>query len=147
MNQKCCHNILDETDIPCSDEDCIAVTISKAIWENYSSPGLTVESLAEKLELSIDTLYKYSKRHFGCTPKKLVNCVRIYKSMDYYYNVVNVSEIGEKVGFFEEKTYRNVLRSFVDVSPRELKKYSRLYENHHDFINAMKEVILEKLQH
>ena len=97
--------------------------LKSIIERNFSDSDFTVDTLAYELRVSRTTLYNKIKGLTGNTPSDLIRIYRINKAKtllrDHCHTVVDV---GEQVGFTDQKHFREVFKRVVGVTPSEYAK-------------------------
>lgn len=97
--------------------------LKEIISANLEKPDFTVDTLAYELRVSRTTLYNKVKGLTGNTPSDLIREARINKAKkllrEHRYQIV---EIGELVGFSDQKYFREVFKKTVGMTPSEYAK-------------------------
>ncbi|KQO30735.1 histidine kinase [Flavobacterium sp. Leaf82] len=90
------------------------------ILKNITDPDLSVESLAEIMNMSRSTLYRKIKDISNLSPNELINIVRLKRAAELLLNEnFKMYEIAEKVGYKSQTSFgRNFQRHF-SMTPSE----------------------------
>ena len=101
--------------------------MKEIICANLDKPDFTVDTLAYELRVSRTTLYNKVKGLTGNTPSDLIREARINKAKkllsEHRYQIV---EVGEMVGFADQKYFREVFKKSVGMTPSEYAKQTKV---------------------
>ena len=97
--------------------------LKEVISANLDKADFTVDTLAYELRVSRTTLYNKVKGLTGNTPSDLIREARINKAKkllsEHRYQIV---EVGEMVGFADQKYFREVFKKSIGMTPSEYAK-------------------------
>ena len=101
--------------------------MKEIICANLDKPDFTVDTLAYELRVSRTTLYNKVKGLTGNTPSDLIREARINKAKkllgEHRYQIV---EVGEQVGFADQKYFREIFKKSVGMTPSEYAKQTKV---------------------
>ncbi len=89
---------------------------------NNPSKNLSLESLSQKFFISKRYLEFLFKKNCGFTVGEYITTIRIIKSKELLKSGINVSEVGEMVGYYNPSHFSRVFKNKTGFSP---KKYSQ----------------------
>ena len=93
------------------------------ITSNLENPNFTIDTLAYELRISRTTLYNKVKGLTGNTPSDLIREARISKAKKLLRgHGYQINEIADKVGFADQKYFREVFKKSVGMTPSEYAK-------------------------
>lgn len=100
------------------------------ICEHYTNPELTLESVAQQLQISSVYLSKMIKQGLGTSFVGLVTEMRIKKAMMLLNSTnLQVNEIAEQVGYETQHYFSTSFKKVVGVSPNQYRKGAVLLPN------------------
>ncbi|MDR1020009.1 MAG: AraC family transcriptional regulator [Synergistaceae bacterium] len=103
-------------DVECAGKKNLAMAASKFIHRHYME-DISLESVAEHLNISPRHLNRSYRSMFGTTLMKNLSLLRIEYAKYYIVNTnYTLEEISEKVGFFSVRTLYKLFREYKDVS-------------------------------
>ena len=93
------------------------------IHKNYSDPELSVGEISEYVRLSTVQFNTLFKRYCATTPGEYINQYRIKTAKELLADGSdNVSEICDKVGFLNKRTFNRVFKKFTNMTPTDYKR-------------------------
>lgn len=96
--------------------------IDAMINENYSD-NLSLELIAEKVNISERQLSRIIKKHYGCTFKEILTTKRISRAKHLLRSTnKKISEISTEIGYNSEKSFYSAFISECGCSPSEYRK-------------------------
>ncbi len=109
---------------PTEAEERVMTEIHRMVVEQryYLTPGLTLETLSDKLGLTRVSLSNAINRNTGCHFRRWLNEVRIEEALVRLSDpgrTCNFSEIAYDVGFNDRTTFFRAFKQIVGTSPRE----------------------------
>jgi AraC-like DNA-binding protein len=90
------------------------------IKDNYSDPQFSVQSLADRLRISISYLRKIIGDSFGICPQELIVEYRLLKALEYFLSHKSVPRVSNKVGYNRSKSFRRIFKDKFGLSPLDL---------------------------
>ena len=103
-----------------------AERIKDYIDTNYTSPGLSLSSIAEKFQISEGYVTRLMKKQYNMKVSQYVNEMRIERVKFLMKDAsLNINDIAEQSGFY---SYRTMIRSFKQaegITPTEYRKQNR----------------------
>lgn len=107
----------------------LAHQLYEYVKANFSDPGISVASVADKFQISRNTLSKEFKRISSLTLPELVNMIRITEAVSLMQQQrFTLSQIAQMVGFCSYVTFQRAFVKNMSVSPSEFSSMSRLSE-------------------
>ena len=95
----------------------------KYLNENFTSPDLTVKTLADISGISCEHFRNIFKKVFNTTPNKHINKIRINKAKSLLYNTkTTIEEISQQCGYSDYTYFSKVFSKFTNQSPTEFRK-------------------------
>lgn len=92
---------------------------------NFNKPDITLETIAEKVDLSPDYFGMLFKRHIGTSPINYLRKVRIEQAKVLLINTqLPIKEIAKKVGYDDPLYFSRVFRNVTGQSPRQWKSHT-----------------------
>lgn len=92
--------------------------ISNYIEQHYNE-DITVESMAEYLNLSRGYLNKIFKRYTGKSPKEFLTSYRMAKAIQLLKTTqIPIGEVGQRVGYANQLHFSRAFKNFFGVSPK-----------------------------
>lgn len=104
----------------------------------YLDPGLSIQSLADKLTINENYISKAIFHGSGKHFPRFLNTYRVQEAMIYLdspdYNTLSLKEISKKSGFYSRSTFNAAFKNLTNVSPGEYRKskqnkFSKQYRN------------------
>lgn len=93
------------------------------ITEHYARHDLTLENIAESVQLSDDYFGMLFRRHVGTTPMRYLKTVRIAQSKLLLRKMqLPIAEIASRVGFGDPLHFSRVFRQETGTSPRQFRQ-------------------------
>jgi DNA-binding response OmpR family regulator len=90
------------------------------ILKNITDPDLSVESLAEIMNMSRSTLYRKIKDISNLSPNELINIVRLKRAAELLLNEnFKMYEIAEKVGYKSQTSFGRNFQKHFSMTPSE----------------------------
>ncbi|MDA6069920.1 response regulator [Flavobacterium sp. AC] len=90
------------------------------ILKNITDPDLSVESLAEIMNMSRSTLYRKIKDISNLSPNELINLVRLKRAAELLLNEnFKMYEIAEKVGYKSQTSFGRNFQKHFSMTPSE----------------------------
>lgn len=90
----------------------------KYIKTNYSNPNISIEQLAELIDVSTEYFRRIFKATYNTTPNKYLNMLRINKAIQLLkYNEYSIQNISLAVGFNDSAYFSRVFSQYVGISP------------------------------
>lgn len=90
--------------------------------QNFSQ-GISLNSLAEKHHFSTAYLSRMIKKETGYSFSEILNGIRLLGAVELLLKErVKISEIGERVGFSDQKYFSQVFKKAFGVSPGEFRR-------------------------
>ena len=112
-----------------SQQGAVSEEIAKAmgyIYRRYTNPMLSVEEIAEYVELSVNRLNDLFKKERGETVGRFLTRVRLEKSADRLeHGKEKMTEIAAGVGYTSTSYFARVFRKYYGMSPQEYRKTRR----------------------
>ena len=100
------------------DSDDFASRFNQAITEELSNPQLSIESLAEALNISTATLYRKCEKEFKLSPLKIIHEKRMNQAMILLKSSqLTVSEIAYGTGFESLSYFSRTFKQHYERSP------------------------------
>lgn len=97
--------------------------VNKIISEHYDNPDLSIQEIADKLELSVNHLSRIYKQQMGLTILQSLVEYRMKIARQLLLNSEdNVSIISEKVGFSSSSYFYKVFKKYNGVTPIEYRQ-------------------------
>ena len=92
------------------------------INEFISDPELSVDFVAQKMDVSRTTLFRGMKEELGVTPSKYIKKVKLQKAIELLNETdLRISEIAFQLGFSDPSYFTRIFKSEMGVSPHEFK--------------------------
>ncbi len=99
-----------------------AEIIRRYIDENYCDPNLCIKQLSDQFSMHRTLISKIFKKHLDVTFSDYLLDLRIKKAMELLENIdMNISEVGETVGYINYITFKRAFERYNGVSPREFR--------------------------
>ncbi len=93
------------------------------ISDNYNDHNITISLCANMCEISEVYFRKIFQEYFGVSPKKYINDLRIKLAISLINShTYSISEISEKVGFYNPKYFSTIFKKATGLSPSEYKE-------------------------
>lgn len=92
------------------------------IENNIQNPQLSVETLAEKMNMSRRTLHRKLEMIAGASTGKMIKQCRLHKAAKLLENGNNISETAFMVGFESASYFSTAFKNFFGVTPLEYEK-------------------------
>ena len=91
--------------------------------ENYYAPDISLNDIADSLNISNRQLIRIVKQHYGCTFREQITRLR----MDTAYHLLSetdmsITEISTRIGYNSSNSFSQVFKKFFGVSPSEFRK-------------------------
>ncbi len=87
---------------------------------NYTNPQITLNSIAEKFHMNYASLSKMYKKEFGTNIMESIHLMRITEAKILLDNSeLSISEIAEKVGYYDYRTFSKFFKRMQGVTPSE----------------------------
>jgi transcriptional regulator GlxA family with amidase domain len=107
-------------------EDPVVTGLQNLIENNYEE-DISISDLAEKVPASRRTIYRRFKKATGVTPHKYLQKIRIEAAKQLLENSEHqVNEVMYKCGYSDPKTFRNLFRKSVGLSPTSYRRKFRV---------------------
>lgn len=91
--------------------------------DSWSEP-LSLEDLAQTVEVHPVTISKYFRKYFGCTFGEYMRRIRIEKSLSMIKNSdFSLTEIGYECGFYDQSHFSRTFRQLTGFSPKMYSKF------------------------
>lgn len=101
--------------------------ISNFINENYADNSLTVLTIAEKFNISRQSMLAQFKQVKGMKPSDYITAVRIKHAMDILQNTdLTISQITQKVGYVSEDTFTRSFKKVTGITPGKFRETKNL---------------------
>lgn len=99
-----------------------AEIIRRYIDENYCDPNLGIKQLSDHFSMHRTLISRILKKHYDVTFSDYLLDLRIKKAMELLENSdMNISEIGETVGYINYITFKRAFERYNGISPREFR--------------------------
>lgn len=109
---------------PTSEQTQMITLAIEFITENFSRPDLTLDDIAESVNLSDDYFGMLFRQHVGTTPMRYLKTVRIEQSRLLLQKTdLTIGQVAQRVGFKDPLHFSRVFRNETRTSPR---KYRQL---------------------
>ena len=93
------------------------------IKENYTSPTLTVEWLADYAGISTVHFRRIFERFYGTSPKKYIISLKLLRARELLSATdMKISEIADAVGFENAYYFSKLMREQSGMTPSEMRK-------------------------
>lgn len=90
----------------------------------YTNPNISLEELAEKLNISERTLYRKVKKLTNESPKDLITRFKIEKACYLLENNnLSIKTIAQNCGYSEDTAFRKAFTKILNMNPLEYRKY------------------------
>ncbi|WP_227554565.1 AraC family transcriptional regulator [Acinetobacter baumannii] len=90
----------------------------------YTNPNISLEELAEKLNISERTLYRKVKKLTNESPKDLITRFKIEKACYLLENNnLSIKIIAQNCGYSEDTAFRKAFTKILNMNPLEYRKY------------------------
>lgn len=107
--------------------------INGYIFQKLSDPGLSVEEIARRHEISPVFLYRLFNNMAGCNPGEYIRCIRIRQAVKLLESrELLVSEVADRTGFSSLPVFSRCFRRVTGVSPSEYLHEARRGESRGD---------------
>jgi transcriptional regulator GlxA family with amidase domain len=107
-------------------EDPVVTGLQNLIENNYDE-DISISDLAEKVPASRRTIYRRFKKATGLTPHKYLQKIRIEAAKNLLENSEQqVNEVMYQCGYSDPKTFRNLFRDSVGLTPASYRKKFRV---------------------
>lgn len=94
--------------------------IIKYVEENYCDPGISLQQLSDKFDVSNKYLLLLFKQRYKATYLQFIQSKRIEKAVELIeQNAMPISEIGVKVGYENQLTFRRNFKAQTGLNPSE----------------------------
>lgn len=94
------------------------------IYENYTT-GITIEHICNHFGVNRNYLFKIFKKHFGQSPKKIIQQLRMVKATQLLMNEsLLVKEIASQVGYSDSLVFSKMFKEYYKYSPTEFRSLS-----------------------
>jgi transcriptional regulator GlxA family with amidase domain len=91
------------------------VSLLKTLKESIHKPDCNVDYLIRKVPISQDFLYFLTKKYFGCTPKKLIENLKIELAIATINSQSTMTEVCNICGYNQTSTFKKAFnRRFGD---------------------------------
>ena len=121
---------LPEPGEPSMDEKLI-LKFKSIIEDNLSNPSLSVEMLAEKMNLSRAHLFRKVKALINISPSEFINDLRLQRAAQMIRSRTdNVSQIGYAVGYNEQSYFSKRFRKKFGMSPKDYAKQNEMEQDY-----------------
>jgi two-component system response regulator YesN len=95
----------------------------KYMEDHYTTPGLSIKDIADKLNISTAYISRLLKNETGCTFVELLTKIRINNSVKYLDCVsVKIVDIASKVGYSTQHYYCTAFKKVMGISPSQYRK-------------------------
>jgi AraC-like DNA-binding protein len=94
------------------------------VLQNFQDVNLSVNSIAEKLNLSVSVLSKLFHEESGDNLSVYINRVRTAEAKKCLQNGMRLDEIAEHCGFGSQRTFLRVFKQYVAMTPTQFKNTS-----------------------
>jgi AraC-like DNA-binding protein len=91
--------------------------IENEIRKHYKNKKLTVQHLAENLNISQSYLREIVNANFMMSPQKLIETIRMEESVKLLLTDIEVYKISICVGYCSIRTFRKAFMNRFDISP------------------------------
>ena len=99
-----------------------AMEILRDMAQNFQQ-GVSLNSLAEKYHFSVGYLSRMIKKETGYSFSEILNSIRLAGAVELLIsNHTTISQIGDMVGFSDQKYFSQVFKKTFGISPVELRK-------------------------
>jgi len=97
------------------------------IRENYSSPDLSLDSIAVEFDLNPKYISRYFKEHTGTNYLDYLNMIRIEQAKELLVQnkKMKILEISKLVGFYNVNTFIATFKRTEGITPNTFRKLSR----------------------
>lgn len=103
------------------------ISVIKYMSENISE-SISVETLSDMIHIHPNYFIRIFKQHFGCSPIKFFNNMRIEKAKDQLRNTsLSIESVAKSVGCNDIYTFSKFFKANVGIAPT---KYRNLNLNH-----------------
>lgn len=95
-------------------KDCVNLIIS-------SNKKMTIEELAEKLNINKRTLLRLFKKHLYCTTKEFLNIIQFRKSLNYYLLVnknLSFTDLALESQYYDQSQFINHFKKLSGENPK-----------------------------
>lgn len=90
---------------------------------NYTDPQLNLNSISEKFNIENSYISKMYKKNFGINIMESIHLFRITEAKMLLDNTnISISEISEKVGYYDYRTFSKFFKRMQGVTPSEYRK-------------------------
>ena len=108
-----------DSEITTEESKFIETTID-IIEKNMNKPEFDAEQLANMMAMSSSTFYRKTKRITQKTPGEFIKIVRIQRAAQLLQKTeMSISEIAEKIGYSDLKSFRNNFKHLFKKTPQE----------------------------
>lgn len=88
--------------------------------ENICNPDFNIDVFTDKMAMSHSALYKKVKQLTGMSLIEFINDYRIYKATQLFAaGETSVKQVAERCGISDPKTFRNLFKKYMKVTPTE----------------------------
>lgn len=92
------------------------------IQNNFEKP-LTIQTIAENINLSKSSLYKYFHSHFNCTVNEYINSKRVEKAVKLLGETdLSIEEISQQTGFASAAYFSRTFKKEKGITPLKFRK-------------------------
>ena len=99
-----------------------AMEILRDMAQNFQQ-GMSLNSLAEKYHFSVGYLSRMIKKETGYSFSEILNSIRLAGAVELLIsNHTTISQIGDMVGFSDQKYFSQVFKKTFGISPGEFRK-------------------------
>lgn len=95
------------------------------IMENLSSPDLSVESLADQMNMSISTLYRKVRSTTSLSPNEFIRLCKLKKAAELLSGGLRVNEVATQLGFSKPSYFSNCFMKQFGMTPQEFIRMSK----------------------
>ncbi len=114
------------------------------INENYNTK-ITLESLANNINLNSQYLSRIFKKETGLTVTEYINKIKISNAKHLFcYTNFNITNVSLEVGFSSQEYFSKVFKKFEGLCPKEYKAKLKSFDKTHKYIKEVNEMDMFK---
>ncbi len=106
------------------------IDIFSNIYYNYSDFNLSINNITDNTKISRTQIFEYMKKYTKTSPNELICKIRMIAAIELLcFENLTIFNIGMKCGYFNPRTFRNIVNKYFSKPPKVLKSEICIVEN------------------